>query len=696
MAYLAQFCVLDFCTNLKVKYMKRFLLSIFSLVIALSVFADTYTHKFANGDLKTEAGTVVLSGYEWSASAANLINWNSNGKGVQLGSKASPCTSYTLSSTAFSEFKIKSVTVNSSIASSGDAKLTIKVGDKSSEAFELTTSDAPYTFDCDGASGEIAISWTASQRAYYVSQITIELLSTDVPAPLFITPEGVYADEIMVIARTDVQTDVIYYTIDGTTPSYEDYTNDTGTTKSSRTYEINEKLKASATIKAMAVRTDGEAAYFSKVVEAHYIVSPTVPYQQATEVVSGSKYAILAADTVAMPVALGKGYDYLAVDTVVAHEKYIETVEYFGFTFEAAEGGYTIKDAEGRYLYMSGNYNNFNVSATMPSEGAVWSVAIAEDGTAAIKNVAKDKTIYYSQQYRSYGCYAADKVTSSMIQPKLYLQREYPKTTIDPAENTVMKVFQTITISCPNGIKAADDLKVEISGFGVTLSCTQIDENTISLSTAEPFTTNDNSNIMVYFTGDIFLEPNGMCIPMKFKHSRLMYEVQGNAAPAKITNITPASGATVEELSYILFEFDNYVGIDTNSDEAHQPKLHAEGSSELIAVEYTTDNKAGTGKVGHYEGALRVSEPIVANGTYILEIPTGYFIDRNGNQVEGVTLKYTVKNDGTGIAGVEAQGGACTVYSLSGVKLLEAADAARLGELPAGIYIVNGTKVIVK
>lgn len=677
--------------------MKRLLLSIFSLVVVLSAFAETYTHKFANGDLKTEAATVVLSGYEWNASAANLINWNANGKGVQIGSKATPCTSYTLSSTAFSEFKIKSVTVNSSIASSGDAKLTIKVGDKSSDAYELTTSDAPYTFECDGATGEIVINWTASQRAYYISQITIELLSTDVPAPVFVTPIGVYADEIMVIAETEVQTDVIYYTIDGTTPNYDDYTNHTGTTKSSRTYQINEKLTADATIKAMAVRTDGDLTYFSKVVEARYIVSPTKPYQQATEIVSGSKYAILAADTVAMPVDVAKKYDYLATDTAVAHEKYIETVQYFAFTFEAAEGGYTIKDAEGRYLYMSGNYNNFNVSETMPSEGAVWSVSIAQDGTAEIKNVAKDKTIYYSVQYGSYGCYAADKVTSSMIQPKLYLQREYPQTTIDPVENTVMSVFQTITIACPNGIKAADNLKVEISGFNTTLSCKQIDENTLQFSTAEPFTTVDNSNIMVYFTGDIFLEPNGMCIPMKFKNSRLMYELQGNAAPAKITKVTPADGATVEELSYVLFEFDNYVGIDTNnSDEALLPKLHAEGSSELIAIEYTTDNKEATGKVGHYEGALRVVEPIVANGTYILEIPKGYFIDRNGNQVEGITLKYTVKNDGTGIASVEAVDGVYTVYSLSGVKLIETADAARIATLPAGVYIVNGAKVVVK
>lgn len=680
--------------------MKRFLLSFFSFVVVLSAMAETYTYKFANGDLKTDAGVVTLGDYEWNASAANQINWNANGKGIQIGSKAAPCTSYTLSTKAFADFTIKSVTVNSSIASSGDAKLTIKVGDKTSDAFSLTTSDVPYTFTCDDASGEIVINWTASQRAYYVSQITVEYQlpadMVEVPAPVFKTTEGVYADEITVEAATSDEAAILFYTIDGTEPSYEDYLAQTGTTKRSGYYVLYQKLTESATIKAMAVLTDGDAVYKSKVTEASYIISATKPYQQASAITSGSKYGIMAADSVAMPLAADKSYGYLYTDTVNAKGAYIETVEYFGFTFESAEGGYTIKDVNGRYLYMTGNYNSFNVSETLPAEGAVWSVEIAQDGAATIKNVAKDKTIYYSLQYASFGCYAADKVNESMVLPKLYLQREYPEAIVVPADDSVLDKFQTITISCPLGIKAADDLKVEVLGMegDNIMKCRQVDANTIEFSLDAPVIADNNMTLMVYFTGDILLEPDGMAVPMVFKNRCLMYIVMGDAPAATIKEVKPADGSTVEKLSYILFTFSYYVG--ATEDEATFPKLHSEGSDELIPVEFTLDTEDGTGKVAHMDGALRVIEPVTANGNYILEIPTGYFVDGNGRSLDGITLKYTVKNDGTGIDDVEAAANGYTVYSIQGVKVLETTDAARLNALPAGVYIVNGTKVLVK
>lgn len=680
--------------------MKRILLSIFSFVVVLSAMAETYTYKFAKGDLKSEAGVVTLGDYEWNASAANLINWNANGKGIQIGSKGSPCTSYTLSTNAFADFTIKSVTVNSSIASSGDARLTIKVGDKTSDAFALTTSDAPYTFDCANASGEIVINWTASERAYYLSQITVEFQlpadMVEVPAPVFKTSEGVYADEVTVEAATSNEAAILFYTIDGTEPSYEDYLAHVGTTKRSGYYVLYQKLTENATIKAIAVLTDGDAVYKSKVSEASYIISATKPYQQASAVVSGSKYGIIAADTVAMPLTLDKDNGYLVADTVDAKGNYVETVEYFGFTFESAEGGYTIKDINGRYLYMTGSDNNFSVAGELPAEGAVWSVDIAQDGTAMIKNVAKGKTVYYSAQYGSFGSYAANEVTEGMILPKLYLQREYPEATVVPADDSVLDKFRTITISCPLGIKAADDLKVEVLGIegNNIMKCRQVDGNTIEFSLDETVIASNNMTLMVYFTGDILLEPDGMAVPMVFKNRRLMYIVMGDAPAATIEKVVPANGATVESLSYILFTFSYYVG--ATEDTAIFPKLYREGSEELIAVEFTLDNEDGTGKVAHMDGALRVTEPITVNGNYILDIPAGYFVDGNGRSLDGITLKYTVQNDGTGIADVEAADGAYTVFSLQGVKVLETTDATLLNNLPAGVYIINGTKVLVK
>ena len=175
--------------------------------------------------------------------------------------------------------------------------------------------------------------------------------------------------------------------------------------------------------------------------------------------------------------------------------------------------------------------------------------------------------------------------------------------------------------------------------------------------------------------------------PQWASNSAMPYTLLGDAAPATITAVSPADGATVEKLSYILFTFTLIPG--HSDDEAKQPRLYAEGSAELIPVEYTT-NKEGsrTEFVGFEQAALVVTEPITTNGTYILEIPDGYFTDINGRDVKGVTLKYTVKNDG-GTNGIEqvTDNANCTVYDLMGRKV----------ETPTrGIYIINGKKTILK
>ena len=121
-----------------------------------------------------------------------------------------------------------------------------------------------------------------------------------------------------------------------------------------------------------------------------------------------------------------------------------------------------------------------------------------------------------------------------------------------------------------------------------------------------------------------------------------------------------------------------------------------EGSQELIALEFTTDKEEG-GKVGQMQCALKVTGEIEKNGTYILEVPDGYFVDGNGKDIKGVTLKYIVEKEGTGIDDVVVEGeNYWVVYDLTGVRVLETADAVQLMTLPKGLYIVNGTKRIIK
>lgn len=675
--------------------MKKFLLSLFCLIfMAVTAGAETYTHTFKNGELTAEGGTVTLSNIEWTASAATYIGWNNNGKGIQIGKSADVCKSYTLKTSALAECTIKSVTVNSSIANSGDAKLTIKVGDQVSEAYTIITTDEAYTFDCEDTTGEITISWETTAKAYYVSSITIEYTpdagTVIVPTPEFKTPAVVYADKVKVTAETTDQSAVLYYTLDGTDPSYEDYVNETGSTKCSKYWVMYFDLTQTTTIKVIAVKTDGDVAFKSAVAEQTYIVSRTMPYVPASSIASGSKYAIVAADSAATYYYEDKAYGYLPTKTATAvNGKYIETVECAGFTFTAVDGGYTIQDELGRYVYHTEARTNFNYAAEQPAEGAVWSVDVDTDGNATI--ACDGYTVYYSTKYETYGCYPADKVTEEHVLPKLFMQREYPTYTVTPENNATIDKLEKIIITCEEGIAATNDLVIKAEGKSATFTIEQTDSKTLTVTPSSPITTENNMELNINITaGDIILNPEVMSmsfpVPKKYGVRKIAkYLLTGNAPAATIEKITPANGSTVEKLSYVLFRFSYFPNV--SEDETRQPRLHAEGSEELIALEYTTLKEDGSGHVHMMEAALKVVEPIITNGTYILEIPTGYFIDANNKDIKGVTLKYIVKNS-TGIEEVETETGMTgIIYDLQGRKV---------ENLSKGIYIVNGKKVLVK
>lgn len=117
-------------------------------------------------------------------------------------------------------------------------------------------------------------------------------------------------------------------------------------------------------------------------------------------------YWIVAENMVAAPVAETAAYGWLYMAPFVYDDKGLITSDAANvFTFAEAEGGFTIQDSYGRYLYQTGSYNSFNVSYDLPTEGHVWTVAYNEDGTALVTNVAKGKVMQYSYTYASFGAY---------------------------------------------------------------------------------------------------------------------------------------------------------------------------------------------------------------------------------------------------------------------------------------------------
>lgn len=142
-----------------------------------------------------------------------------------------------------------------------------------------------------------------------------------------------------------------------------------------------------------------------------------VAYTKATGITAGQQYVFVAKDGDAYVAAAAKdgNYGYLNKADVELVDGAINVKDEQKFTFEQAEGGYYIKDANGKYLYMTGTYNSFNFSADVPAEGGVWTVNFTDNGVHVV-NVAMQKTIQYSSQYGSWGAYA----TVTNILPELY------------------------------------------------------------------------------------------------------------------------------------------------------------------------------------------------------------------------------------------------------------------------------------
>lgn len=86
-------------------------------------------------------------------------------------------------------------------------------------------------------------------------------------------------------------------------------------------------------------------------------------------------------------------------------------------TIAKSANGYTMLNPLEKYIYQKETNNSFNVSSKLPDEGAEWAFKSNGDGTFAVSNVEKGKTIkltYFKDKF-SFGSYPAD-----MFEGKVY------------------------------------------------------------------------------------------------------------------------------------------------------------------------------------------------------------------------------------------------------------------------------------
>lgn len=119
---------------------------------------------------------VELDAYTWSVSASDesYIGYM-NDKGVQFGSSKKPATEVHLLTSDASDCVVNTITVNASIASKGNGKLSVQIGGTALGAAQsLTINATDYTFhNTADLKGDVDIILTNTQKAMYIKTINI-------------------------------------------------------------------------------------------------------------------------------------------------------------------------------------------------------------------------------------------------------------------------------------------------------------------------------------------------------------------------------------------------------------------------------------------------------------------------------------------------------------------------------------------
>ena len=246
--------------------MKKLSFFLMAMLVSLTSFAETYTHTFKSGELKV--GSVTLSSVAWTgAGTVEYWGWDSNnGRGIQIGSGNKPCTSYSLTTSAFAG-TITEVVVNTSIGSSGTAKLSVSVGGTSYLANKsLTTTATNYTAT-GAASGDLVISYTNTAKAFYIKSISVtyELGEEDPDATKYTVTTNVNDGTMGIVTGAGEYAEGTTVTLTAAAnPGYKFVNWSNGETANPLKLTVTENVEITANFEAIPPMTCAEASAAAK------------------------------------------------------------------------------------------------------------------------------------------------------------------------------------------------------------------------------------------------------------------------------------------------------------------------------------------------------------------------------------------------------------------------------------------------
>lgn len=449
----------------------------------------------------------------WTSSHA-AQQFESNGsssyepRGVQFGTSKAPINVFTLTANE-SLNGVTSVTIVASASGAGNT-IAVKVGDTNfnGEVTEIASGTAnankEYTFTGEATNGVITITIDDNTKAVWVKSISVKNQDV-VPGK---EAAGLSFGEVTKFTA-DLGSTFTAPTLTKATDAAATFasSNPEVATVDATTGAVSLVAAGQTTITATTPETDtyaaGSASYTLTVTD----LASMPRFQKATTITSGKRYLIVATENEGADLhiagAITGDYDYLdLVDP--AHVDNDGTVIMNdldnAFTITAVDGGYNIQQADGRYLYQSGTYNNFNVGNTA-SEEAVWTIEPKADGTFIITNVSKNKSVQYDPNFSSFGSYADERgllpmlyeEVGSKIAPTVsFAQSEVTANLLSPDAFVAPELSSTsdgavaYTSSNPDVATVDEDGLVSLVGQGTTtITATVAETDTYTEATAE-------------------------------------------------------------------------------------------------------------------------------------------------------------------------------------------------------------------
>lgn len=405
-------------------------------------------------------------------------------------------------------------------------------------------------------------------------------------------------------------------TYDGTEPTIDNYNN--ASKAKTRNITLSQaKADSILTISVRAMNAVGEFSdVYSQDVYAHYGASLDY-YRVATTVEAGNYLMITPTNIAHTFTDASKTFGYLPAVQVANNNGVAQAFNFFEWTFEATDGGYYIKDSKGRYFYMKGNYNSYNISETVPTEGGVWTVTVNADSTAKILNVDKQKYIQYSEQYKTYGCYAdAQGVMPSLAKiatPEVTITPDLDGTTI--TKNITEVVFYSADgLATGSNINSTSNyMRYNKTYDKYAFTVETVDANTIKFVFEEALPTGDwTFNLK---KDALVAGPGTFDMPFPAADKSFKFTIKN---PYEI-DITPANDANVASLDTITFS--NALGLAVDAlFEGDAPYLSRKDGETEVKVNLVAANTTATSISFVPEKAIDVE------GAYTLVVAAEYFV----------------------------------------------------------------------